>query len=117
MKGKPEVVYVSKDTPMLIYLNTHAALDQMRQQAETEGSRGPRVSCFLCFYLLCIHFIFTTLTPQVLVCTQFVHKVDYLRSLLQLTVTVHVCILVEMFSKFSVLHELDHLILSAVLIH
>lgn len=43
MTGKPEVVYVSKDTPMLIYLNTHAALDQMRQQAEAEGSRGPRV--------------------------------------------------------------------------
>ncbi|XP_071812163.1 polyribonucleotide 5'-hydroxyl-kinase Clp1-like [Apostichopus japonicus] len=43
MKGKPEVVYESKDTPMLIYLNTHAALDQMRQQAETDGSRGPRV--------------------------------------------------------------------------
>ncbi|KAG7517482.1 Polyribonucleotide 5' [Solea senegalensis] len=41
--GKPEVAYVSKDTPMLLYLNTHAALEQMRKQAERENERGPRV--------------------------------------------------------------------------
>ncbi|XP_057707139.1 polyribonucleotide 5'-hydroxyl-kinase Clp1 [Corythoichthys intestinalis] len=41
--GKPEVAYVSKDTPMLLYLNTHAALEQMRKQAERDNERGPRV--------------------------------------------------------------------------
>ncbi|KAK7922096.1 hypothetical protein WMY93_008998 [Mugilogobius chulae] len=41
--GKPEVAYVSKDTPMLLYLNTHAALEQMRKQAEKDNERGPRV--------------------------------------------------------------------------
>lgn len=35
---------MSKDTPMLLYLNTHAALEQMRKQAERENERGPRVS-------------------------------------------------------------------------
>ncbi|KAK6468614.1 polyribonucleotide 5'-hydroxyl-kinase Clp1 isoform X1, partial [Huso huso] len=39
----PCVAYVSRDTPMLLYLNTHAALEQMRQQADREGERGPRV--------------------------------------------------------------------------
>ncbi|XP_077979250.1 polyribonucleotide 5'-hydroxyl-kinase Clp1-like isoform X2 [Glandiceps talaboti] len=43
MSGKTEVAYVSKDTPMVTYLNTHAALEQMRQQAERDESRGPRV--------------------------------------------------------------------------
>ena len=28
---------------MLIYLNTHAALEQMRMLAEQEDARGPRV--------------------------------------------------------------------------
>ncbi|XP_056387452.1 polyribonucleotide 5'-hydroxyl-kinase Clp1 isoform X3 [Hyla sarda] len=41
--GSPDVAYVSKDTPMLLYLNTHVGLEQMRAQAEREGERGPRV--------------------------------------------------------------------------
>lgn len=36
---------MSKDTPMLLYLNTHAALEQMRKQAERDNERGPRVGC------------------------------------------------------------------------
>ncbi|XP_028824200.1 polyribonucleotide 5'-hydroxyl-kinase Clp1 isoform X1 [Denticeps clupeoides] len=43
LTGKTEVAYVSKDTPMLLYLNTHAGLEQMRQQAERDNDRGPRV--------------------------------------------------------------------------
>lgn len=43
LSGKTEVAYVSKDTPLLLYLNTHAALEQMRQQAERDNERGPRV--------------------------------------------------------------------------
>ncbi|XP_064200139.1 polyribonucleotide 5'-hydroxyl-kinase Clp1 isoform X2 [Anguilla rostrata] len=43
LTGKTEVAYVSRDTPMLLYLNTHAALEQMRQQAERDNERGPRV--------------------------------------------------------------------------
>lgn len=45
--------YVAKDTPMLLYLNTHAALEQMRKQAERDNERGPRVglnrNCFCLF--------------------------------------------------------------------
>ena len=36
--------YTSKETPMMIYLNTHAALEQLRQKAEkdeTNKMRGP----------------------------------------------------------------------------
>nr|XP_033777017.1 polyribonucleotide 5'-hydroxyl-kinase Clp1 [Geotrypetes seraphini]XP_033777018.1 polyribonucleotide 5'-hydroxyl-kinase Clp1 [Geotrypetes seraphini] len=43
LSGHAEVAYISKDTPMLLYLNTHTALEQMRQQAEKEDERGPRV--------------------------------------------------------------------------
>ncbi|NWJ00280.1 CLP1 kinase, partial [Crypturellus undulatus] len=43
LSGRTEVAYVSKDTPMLLYLNTHTALEQMRRQAERDDERGPRV--------------------------------------------------------------------------
>ena len=37
------MAYISKETPMIIYINTHAALEQMREKAEKEVTRGPRV--------------------------------------------------------------------------
>ncbi|XP_025096265.1 polyribonucleotide 5'-hydroxyl-kinase Clp1-like [Pomacea canaliculata] len=43
IRGKTEVAYISKETPMTMYLNTHAAMEQMRQKADMEGTRGPRV--------------------------------------------------------------------------
>merc|ERR1719400_1394561 len=47
VQGSMEVEpYTSKETPMLMYLNTHAALEQLRQKAEEargkENARGPR---------------------------------------------------------------------------
>lgn len=44
LTGKSEVAYIAKETPMVIYVNTHAALEQMRQKAEEDGTRGPTVS-------------------------------------------------------------------------
>ena len=41
--GRTEVAYISKETPMVIYINTHAAIEQMREKAEKEVTRGPRV--------------------------------------------------------------------------
>merc|ERR1719397_1049165 len=46
VQGSMEVEpYTSKETPMLMYLNTHAALEQLRQKAEEprgkENARGP----------------------------------------------------------------------------
>ncbi|BFZ01915.1 hypothetical protein BsWGS_04954 [Bradybaena similaris] len=43
LKGKAEVAYISKETPMVVYVNTHAAMEQMRQKAEAENTRGPRI--------------------------------------------------------------------------
>lgn len=43
LTGKTDVAYTVKETPMIIYVNTHAALEQMRQKAEKEESRGPRM--------------------------------------------------------------------------
>ncbi|XP_060086032.1 polyribonucleotide 5'-hydroxyl-kinase Clp1-like [Ylistrum balloti] len=43
LSGKTEVAYIAKETPMVTYINTHAALEQMRQKAEKEKTRGPRV--------------------------------------------------------------------------
>ena len=40
--GKMEVdPYTSKETPMMIYLNTHAGLEQLRIKAEKDNARGP----------------------------------------------------------------------------
>lgn len=41
--GETEGAYIAKQTPMVIYLNTHAALEQMRMQCERDNTRGPRV--------------------------------------------------------------------------
>ena len=41
--GTPEVAYVSCETPMVLYLNTHIAIDQVRHRASREGKMGPRV--------------------------------------------------------------------------
>ncbi|XP_050388595.1 polyribonucleotide 5'-hydroxyl-kinase Clp1 [Patella vulgata] len=42
LNGTTEVAYISKETPMLMYLNTHVALEQMRVKADEENTRGPR---------------------------------------------------------------------------
>lgn len=41
--GQTEGAYVAKQTPMVIYLNTHAAMEQMRMQAERDSTRGPKL--------------------------------------------------------------------------
>jgi hypothetical protein len=44
MAGSIEDAYVSKETPMVFYVNIHTALEQMRTKAETDiECRGPRV--------------------------------------------------------------------------
>ncbi|RUS92133.1 hypothetical protein EGW08_000157, partial [Elysia chlorotica] len=43
LKGKTEVAYVSTETPMTVYVNTHAALEQMRNKADEDSTRGPRI--------------------------------------------------------------------------
>ncbi|KAL5006475.1 hypothetical protein ScPMuIL_015281 [Solemya velum] len=43
LSGRTDVAYISKDTPMTIYVNTHQALEQMRHIAEEHVTRGPRV--------------------------------------------------------------------------
>ena len=49
--GKMEVEpYTSTETPMLIYLNTHAALEQLRTKAEEDNARGP--ICMVVSFLL-----------------------------------------------------------------
>ena len=44
LTGRTEVAYISKETPMIIYLNVHVAIEQMREKAERDLTRGPRVS-------------------------------------------------------------------------
>jgi hypothetical protein len=42
--GVVDGAYVSRETPMLMYLNLHAALDQMREKTKKNPSlTGPRV--------------------------------------------------------------------------
>ena len=43
MTGNLDDVYVAKETPMIHYLNIHTALDQMRTNAESSNTIGPRV--------------------------------------------------------------------------
>lgn len=41
IRGKTDVSYVAKETPMIIYCNCHAALEMMRTNAETNNKKGP----------------------------------------------------------------------------
>ncbi|XP_028139931.1 protein CLP1 homolog isoform X1 [Diabrotica virgifera virgifera] len=41
VKGKTDVIYTAKETPMVIYSNCHAALEILRSEAEKENKRGP----------------------------------------------------------------------------
>lgn len=41
LRGKPDVTYVAKETPMIMYLNCHAALELMRTNAEQANKKGP----------------------------------------------------------------------------
>ena len=52
ISGVVDGAYVSRETPMLMYLNLHAALDQMREKAKKNpGLTGPRVRTvlYLCY--------------------------------------------------------------------
>ncbi|XP_023017710.1 protein CLP1 homolog [Leptinotarsa decemlineata] len=41
VKGKTDVIYTAKETPMVIYSNCHGALEFMRTDAEKDNKRGP----------------------------------------------------------------------------
>ncbi|KAK9765881.1 Cleavage polyadenylation factor subunit clp1 [Basidiobolus ranarum] len=41
--GKCSVEYVANETPMINYLNTHLALENLRERAEATNSDGPRI--------------------------------------------------------------------------
>lgn len=41
LTGKTDVSYISKETPMIQYLNCHSALEQLREHAEDKDERGP----------------------------------------------------------------------------
>ncbi|VEN41471.1 unnamed protein product [Callosobruchus maculatus] len=41
VKGKTDVIYTAKETPMVLYSNCHAALEVMRVEADRENKRGP----------------------------------------------------------------------------
>lgn len=43
MFGDPAVAYVSDQTPMLTYLNTHMAIDQLRDKLVAADRIGPKV--------------------------------------------------------------------------
>ncbi|KAH8384634.1 hypothetical protein KR093_003772 [Drosophila rubida] len=43
VSGKMDVCYTSKETPMVQYVNCHAALEQFRNEAEERDGRGPVV--------------------------------------------------------------------------
>ncbi|XP_066262682.1 protein CLP1 homolog [Euwallacea similis] len=41
VKGKTDVIYTAKETPMVLYSNCHAALETMRTESEKDNKRGP----------------------------------------------------------------------------
>lgn len=43
IKGECDVEYIAEETPMMSYLNTHMAIEQMRCRIEKEGGDEPRV--------------------------------------------------------------------------
>ena len=43
IRGQPKSAYTANETPMVAYINTHAALQHIRQQAAAADTRGPVV--------------------------------------------------------------------------
>uniref|UniRef100_A0A182WIY4 Protein CLP1 homolog n=1 Tax=Anopheles minimus TaxID=112268 RepID=A0A182WIY4_9DIPT len=41
LRGKSELAYVAKETPMVMYLNANSALEHLRNKAEQEDAQGP----------------------------------------------------------------------------
>lgn len=41
VKGRTDVIYVAKETPMVVYANCHAALEFLRIEADKENKKGP----------------------------------------------------------------------------
>ncbi|XP_051160859.1 protein CLP1 homolog [Leptopilina boulardi] len=41
LEGDPDIVYITKESPMLIYLNCHTILEQLRELAEEKNEKGP----------------------------------------------------------------------------
>ncbi|XP_055625161.1 protein CLP1 homolog [Toxorhynchites rutilus septentrionalis] len=41
LRGKPDVAYVARETPMVQYLNANSALEQLRSKAEQDDLQGP----------------------------------------------------------------------------
>lgn len=39
--GKTDVIYIAKETPMVQYLNSHGALEQLRVNADKRNTKGP----------------------------------------------------------------------------
>ena len=72
--GKMEVdPYTSKETPMMIYLNTHAGLEQLRIKAEKDNARGPicmlvnnPMRCIIPYFFLFTEFPRARLAPRML---------------------------------------------------
>jgi hypothetical protein len=52
LRGKTEVAYISKETPMTMYLNTHVALEQMRHKVVFEKTIFlQNVILFVCLFV------------------------------------------------------------------
>lgn len=41
LRGRTDVSYIAKETPMVMYVNCHAALELIRTNAEKDNKRGP----------------------------------------------------------------------------
>ncbi|XP_049782845.1 protein CLP1 homolog [Schistocerca cancellata] len=41
LRGKVDVSYIAKETPVIMYLNAHACLEKLREKAAEENTRGP----------------------------------------------------------------------------
>jgi len=56
--GLPDHAYISHDTPMVMYLNAHIAIDQLRHRNEREGKIGAKVRLWLVFTFHWYVFVF-----------------------------------------------------------
>ena len=65
---------------MVVYLNTHVALEQMREKSEKEETRGPRVSrdCIITFDFLwlCISIVPVNINICILL-YNIIHYTDF----------------------------------------
>eukprot|EP00747_Dinoflagellata_sp_TGD_P157071 gnl/TRDRNA2_/TRDRNA2_177718_c2_seq1.p1 gnl/TRDRNA2_/TRDRNA2_177718_c2~~gnl/TRDRNA2_/TRDRNA2_177718_c2_seq1.p1 ORF type:complete len:438 (-),score=-24.34 gnl/TRDRNA2_/TRDRNA2_177718_c2_seq1:8-1321(-) len=79
LEGKPDVIYKSEDTLMLVYMKIHEVLEERRTSAKMAGSQGPRV--------LCVGPVDSGKTTVIRILCNLATRMDWIPTMVELNIT------------------------------